>query len=146
MKKHIASFPLLLMLLILAASCSKEQKLSDKLNGKWIVQEIRFTNDSALTDFNNNRHFIEFFGGKRAYTATFLGVYTIDYADENLKDVVDTFRYDIKGDQLSITNTQSTAVRNLIRLRYKIETLNDAELFLNRTPLDTLTRHLKAIR
>lgn len=129
------------------SSCSKkEQELSDKLKGKWNVSEIRFNNDSLFNNFSKGLHSIEFWGGKRAYTTTFLGVYRIDYVDANTKDVADTFRYDIKSDQLSITSTQTNTVRNLIRYRYKIETLNGSELYLNKTPFDTTSAYLKAFK
>lgn len=130
---------------IIITSCNKkEQELSDNLKGKWNISEIRFNSDSLYNDFSKGKHSIEFFGGERAYTATLLGVYNIDYTDANLKDLADTFRYDIKGDQLAITNTKTTTVRNLIRFRYKIETLSGSELFLNKTPFDTTTAYIKA--
>jgi hypothetical protein len=120
--------------------------LSDELKGKWNISEIRFNSDSLFNDFAKGKHSIEFFGGEKAYTATMLGVYSIDYTDANVKDLADTFRYDIKGDQLAITNTKTITVRNLIRYRYKIETLNGTDLYLNRTPFDTTTAYLKAIK
>ncbi len=133
-------------LLLFSACSKKEQELSDNLKGKWNISEIRFNDDSIYNDFSKGKHTIEFFGGKRAYTSTFSGVYTIDYIDQNTKDIVDTFRYDIKGDQLAITTTKTNTVRNLIRYRYVIETLNGSELFLNKTPLDTTKSYLKAIK
>jgi hypothetical protein len=133
-------------ILILSSCSKKEQELSDQIKGKWTISEIRFNSDSLFNDFSKSKHTIEFFGGKRAYTSTFLGVYNIDYLDENIKDIVDTFIYDIKSDQLAITTTTTTTVRNLIRYRYKIETINGSELFLNKTPLDTTTAYLKAIK
>jgi hypothetical protein len=133
--------------LLIICSCSKkEQELSDNLKGKWNISEIRFNDDSVFNNFATGKHTIEFFGGKKAYTTTFLGVYNIDYVDQNTKDVADTFRYDIKGDQIAITSTKTTSIRNLIRYRYKIETLSGSELYLNRTPFDTTTAYLKAIK
>lgn len=137
--------------LLIFSSCSKkEQELSDKLKGKWTVSEIRFNEDS-IYNFSEGLHSIEFYGGKKAYTSTFLGVYRIDYIDNLLKDVADTFRYDIKDNQLSITTIDnnppsSTKTNKLIRFRYKIETLNSTELYLNRTPFDTTTAYLKAFK
>lgn len=146
-KNHIITVCLALFSMAILNSCSKqEQELSDQLKGKWNVSEIRFNSDSLFNDFSKGSHTIEFWGGKKAYTSTFLGVYRIDYIDANTMDVADTFRYDIKSNQLSITSTQTTTVRNLIRYRYKIETLNSSELYLNKTPFDTTSSYLKAIK
>jgi hypothetical protein len=135
------------ILISVMSSCKQqEQELSDGLKGKWNVSEIRFNSDSLFNDFSNGKHTIEFFGGERAYTATMIGVYTIDYTDANLKDLTDTFRYDIKGDQIAVTYTKSTTVRNLIRYRYKIETLSSTDLYFNKTPLDTTNAYLKAFK
>jgi len=133
-------------LLMLSACSKKEQELSDSLKGIWNISEIRFNDDSLFNDFSKSRHSIEFFGGKRAYTSTFTGVYRIDYTDAIVKDIADTFRYDIKGNQLAITTTKTNTVRNLIRYRYVIETLNGSELYLNKTPLDTTASYIKAIK
>jgi hypothetical protein len=152
MKKYINLYLYLYFfaILFLSACSKKEQDFSDKLKGKWKVSEIRVNSDSVYTDLSKGIHEIEFFGGKRAYTASFLGVYSINYFDENLKDVSDTFRYDIKNDQLAITSVKMVASSNptikLIRYRYKIETLNGSELYLNRTPFDTTNAYLKAIK
>ena len=151
MKKYINLFlGVNFFSLLIFSSCSKkEQELSDKLKGKWTVSELRFNEDSIYS-FAEGVHSIEFYGGKKAYTSTFLGVYRIDYVDQILKDVADTFRYDIKENQLNITNidnaSNTSKTFKLIRYRYKIETLNNTELYLNRTPFDTTTAYLKAFK
>lgn len=146
MKNKYCYFPIVLFVALLASACSKEQASSDKLKGKWQVTEIRFNDDSVFNDFSKISHEIEFFGGEKAYTTTFLGAYTINYSDENIKDIIDTFRYDIKNDQLAITYVKNSTVSKIIRYRYKIETLKESELYINRTPFDTITAYIKAIK
>lgn len=146
MKKYkILLFTLVVATSLIWSACSKEQKWSDKLKGKWNVEAIKLNNTTDV-DLSDAKHTIEFLGGKRAYTASFKGIYTIDYNDQLLKDISDTFRYDIKDNQIAITSSQTTKVRTLIRFRYILETLNGSELFFNKTPLDTTTAYLKANR
>jgi len=104
--KNTLLFSSFFWLLLFSACSKKEQELSDNLKGKWNISEIRFNDDSIYNDFSKGKHTIEFFGGKRAYTSTFSGVYTIDYIDQNTKDIVDTFRYDIKGDQVFLKSSE----------------------------------------
>jgi hypothetical protein len=144
MKIQVFFFSVLLSLVLL--SCQKEQEISDKLNGSWSVTEIRFGEDSVYNRFNAEKHQIEFMGGGRAYTSTFRGVYFIDYFDASKKDIQDTFRYDIKDNQLSITFTKTSTVKNLLQFRYKVESYEGSELFLNRQGIDTVMAGIKAIR
>lgn len=143
MRKYLAVI-LPIMLLILA--CGKEQKISDKIKGKWTISEIRFNQDSVYNVFDKEKHEIEFLGGRRAYTSTFKGIYFIDYLDASKKDIQDTFRYDIKNNQLSVTFVNNTTVFKLFRFRYKVESYKDNDLFLNREGIDTVMAGIRAIR
>lgn len=143
MRKYLAVI-LPIMLLILA--CGKEQKISDKIKGKWTISEIRFNQDSVYNVFDKEKHEIEFLGGRRAYTSTFEGIYFIDYLDASKKDIQDTFRYDIKNNQLSVTFVNNTTVFKLFRFRYKVESYKDNDLFLNREGIDTVMAGIRAIR
>ncbi len=133
-------------ILLLVASCSKEDEVMDQLKGNWQVSEIKFSEDSTFNNFSTGIHTIEFWDTERAYTATGKGVYRIDYADANIKDVADTFRFDIKEDQLSVTYSKTNLVKGLFRYRYKIQSYEGSELFLDRTGIDTVSAHLKANR
>lgn len=137
---------LIFPLFILTCSCRKEQKISNEIKGKWTISEIRFNQDSIYNVFDKEKHEIEFFGGTRAYTSTFQGVYFIDYFDATKKDIQDTFRYDIKDDELSVTFVKNTTVTKLLRYRYKVDLYKDRDLFLNRQGIDTVMAGLKAIR
>jgi|694.fasta_scaffold128041_2 hypothetical protein len=132
--------------LLFIVSCSKEDEVMDQLKGNWQVNEIQFNADSTFKDFSAGLHTIEFWDTERAYTATGKGVYRIDYSDASLKDVADTFRFDIKEDQLSVTYTQTNLVKGLFRFRYKIQSYEGSDLFLDRTGIDTVSAHLKANR
>jgi hypothetical protein len=137
---------LILPFFILICSCSKEQKISDEIKGKWTISEIRFNKDSIYNVFDKEKHEIEFFGGTRAYTSTLQGIYFIDYFDSLKKDIQDTFRYDIKENQLSITFVKNSNVSKLIRFRYRVESYKNNDLFLNREGIDTVMAGIKAIR
>lgn len=143
MRKYLAVI-LPIMLLILA--CGKEQEISDEIKGKWTISEIRFNQDSVYNVFDKEKHEIEFLGGRRAYTSTFKGIYYIDYLDASKKDIQDTFRYDIKNNQLSVTFVNNTTVFKLFRFRYKVESYKDNDLFLNREGIDTVMAGIRAIR
>jgi len=144
--KNTLCFFAAIFLLAGISSCSKEDAVMDKLKGNWQISEIKFSDDSTFNDFSGGNHYIEFWDTERAYTATGKGVYRIDYPNPDIKDFADTFKFDIKADQLAITFTQTNTAKNLIRYRYEIESFEGSELFLNRSNLDTVSAHLKANR
>lgn len=144
--KSINTFLLSFAIVALLSSCSKEDEVMSKLKGNWQVSEIQFAADSVLKDFSTGIHTIEFWETERAYTATGKGVYRIDYTDANIKDIADTFRFDIKEDQLSITYTKTNLVKGLFRYRYELKSFEGSELFLDRTGIDTVSAHLLANR
>jgi len=128
------------------SACKKEEKVALAMKGKWKITEIRFNKDSTITDFAPYNHTIEFLEYKNAYTASLRAIYTIDYLDTLKKDIKDsTVMYDIKGDNLSITKTLNSTKR-FIQFRYRIDEYKGDNLYLNRTPLDTVDAYIKAIR
>ncbi len=118
-------------------SCSKEQNAADQLNiGVWKITQLKWANGNEV-DITNNVHKMEFFPCTDAYTATCKGVYTLDYADTTKTDLLDTFEFDIKADELSFTAVKNsvgsnTFVTKILRQRYEIEQLTDSELALKR--------------
>ncbi len=118
-------------------SCSKEQNAADQLNaGIWKISLLKWANGKEV-ETTNDIHKMEFFPCTDAYTATCKGVYTLDYADTARIDLRDTFQFDIKGSELSITAVKSsvasnTFVNKILRQRYEIEQLTDSELALKR--------------
>ena len=118
-------------------SCSKEQNAADQLNtGVWKITQMKWANGNEV-EVTNNVHKMEFFPCTDAYTATCKGVYTLDYADTTKTDLRDTFEFDIKADELSITAVKNsvgsnTFVTKILRQRYDIEQLTDSELALKR--------------
>jgi hypothetical protein len=118
-------------------SCSKEQNAADQLNtGIWKITQLKWANGNEV-EVTNNVHKMEFFPCTDAYTATCKGVYTLDYADTTKTDLRDTFEFDIKADELSITAVKNsvgsnTFVTKILRQRYDIEQLTDSELALKR--------------
>jgi hypothetical protein len=118
-------------------SCSKEQNAADQLNtGVWKITQLKWANGNEV-EVTNNVHKMEFFPCTDAYTATCKGVYSLDYADTTKTDLRDTFEFDIKADELSITAVKNsvgsnTFVTKILRQRYDIEQLTDSELALKR--------------
>jgi hypothetical protein len=139
-------FALLIIASIVVNACRKENDVAIAMKGKWNVTEIRLNKDSAITDFTPYKHIIEFYESDNAYTASLRAVYTIDYADTLKKDLIDsTVRYEIKGNQITFSQPKKE-IRNFIWYRFRIDDYKGDNLFLNRTPIDTVESHLKAVR
>jgi hypothetical protein len=121
MKKIILFFSILFFL----SACSKEQRTSDKLVGKWQISSLKWANGNTI-DVTNDKHSIEFFDCEQAYTATCKGVYFLNYADTLKKDLNDTFKFEIKNDEISISSVKNsspgnTFVTKILRQRYIFE-------------------------
>jgi hypothetical protein len=143
--------PLILIFLIFS-SCYKEQKLADQLDGTWNIIELQWANNSII-DIGDDKHSIEFFPCEKAYTATCGGVYTLDYEDTSLVDLRDTFEFDIKEEELAVTNVKLTNNQNqyvirFLRQRFQIEQLDENTLQLDRirTFADSTAGFLKATK
>lgn len=126
----------LLCSLLLLSSCYKEQKSADTLKGTWSVNRIQWANGNDIA-IDGDSHRIEFLPCEQAYTATCTGVYFLDYADTLRPDLIDTFRFEIKGDEFSVSQIKSsvpsnTIVTRILRQRYRIESLEDAAFTFKR--------------
>jgi hypothetical protein len=138
--------------LLLLSSCYKENRLADKLAGTWQINELQWANGSFV-DVGADKHKIEFFGCEMAYTSTCEGVYQLDYADTLKKDLLDTFQFDIKDEELAVTSVKTTLSSNqyvvrFLRQRFQIEDLDDNNLYLKRikTFKDSTDGFLKATK
>lgn len=122
----LLAFPLAVLCLL--SACHKEQKSADLLQGTWNVNELQWAN-GAMVEKGSDVHKLEFLPCEQAYTATCTGVYHLEYADTLKKDLLDTFRFEIKEDEIAISNvklTQSsnTFVSRFFKQRFTIETLS----------------------
>lgn len=142
----------LLLGILLFSGCYKEQKLADKLTGTWNITDLQWANGSNV-EIEDDIHQIEFFDCEKAYTATCEGVYFVDYFDTSKIDLRDTFRFDIKNEELAVTNVQATTGANLfvvrfLRQRFSINQLDENILQLNRieTFRDSTQGFLKATK
>lgn len=149
MTKYLSIYILSILLL---TSCYKEQKLADKLEGAWNITELEWANGASV-EIGNDIHQIEFFNCEQAYTATCQGVYHLDYADSGKIDLRDTFRFDIKNEELAVTNVKVTTGTNqfvvrFLRQRFNINQLDENMLQLNRveTFRDSTQGFLKATK
>ncbi|MCB0819043.1 MAG: hypothetical protein KDC13_00355 [Bacteroidetes bacterium] len=136
----------------LLSSCYKENKLAEKLAGTWKIEESQWANGSDV-DLSADQHKIEFFDCEMAYTATCRGVYHLDYSDTLKTDLLDTFQFDIKKDELAVTSVKTTLSSNqfvirFLRQRFSIEDLGDNNLYLKRirTFKDSTDGFLKATK
>jgi hypothetical protein len=127
---------LFLAIFIAFSSCQKEQRTADKLVGKWQISTLKWANDSAV-DVTNNKHVLEFLDCDQAYSASCSGVYFLDYADTLKKDLNDTFKFELKNDEISISSVKSsspsnTFVTKILRQRYIFENINENSFDLKR--------------
>ena len=117
-------------------SCSKEQRTADKLVGKWQITSLKWANGNTI-DVTNDKHTLEFLSCDQAYTASCSGVYFLDYADTLKKDLNDTFKFELKYEEISISSVNSslpsnTFVTKILRQRYIFENKNDNSFELKR--------------
>jgi hypothetical protein len=140
------------LLVICFSACHKEQKSADKLIGTWQINELQWANGQAV-QINDDIHKIEFFSCDQAYTATCGGVYFLDYSDSTQVDLKDTIQFDIKNDELAVTNVKKTLSSNnfvvrFMRQRFTLDQLDKSELTLTRIPTfkDSTLGYLKATK
>ncbi len=124
------------VLLLLLSACSKEQKTSNELTGKWQISSLTWANGNTV-DVTNDKHSLEFFSCNKAYTTSCSGVYFLDYEDTLQKDLNDTFKFEIKNKEISISSVKNSDPSNsfvtkILRQRYIIEKLDDKLLDLKR--------------
>jgi hypothetical protein len=121
--------------ILLFTGCYKEQKLADKLAGTWNITDLEWANGASV-EIGADLHQIEFFNCEQAYTATCKGVYHLDYADSSKTDLRDTFRFDIKNEELAVTNVKATTGTNLFVVRFLRQRFNINQLDENMLQLD----------
>ncbi len=130
MKKKYFTF-LFVIVLFLFNGCKKEDKVLKKLVGTWEITEFKRAGGYVKSDFSTSKTTIEFIKYKKAYTATLKGIYKVDYTNPSITDVVDTFRYQLKGTEIDITSTQKNT--KLIKNRFKISNYKSSNIKLTRT-------------
>jgi len=149
MKKNYITFLFILIFSLFA--CKKEDRILKKLVGSWNIQEITRAGNYTKTDFTDV-YSIEFISHKKAYTSTMKGVFRIDYADQSKTDLVDTFQYQMKKDEIDITTVQNKKINNaypnitpsLLKKRFKIEGYKTNNIKLVRT--DSTDLYIKATK
>jgi len=114
-KKYFVSAACTLFLLI--TSCNKDQKLADHLAGNWRIDQIALS-DTSEVDLNVYKHSITFEPCEDAYTATCRAYYFIDSASVNI--YTDSIKYDLRGDELTVTYVQKQSVIGYLKHRFSI--------------------------
>ena len=166
MKKLIFNSIVFSLLLVLS-SCEKEaiSKKLGSIQGKWKITEFKYFEKYTIPatstkpkidtiydmndifDIKSDVHSIEFFENNNPYTASQRGVYKIDYSNELIKDLVDTFYFNVNKKEISfdIKNTKSIKYNNIYRkpilpqipfpmYRFEFDEPSSNQLFLNGTP------------
>lgn len=140
MKKYI----LLFIVTTIFTNCKKEDKILKKIVGTWTVNEIKRAGGYLKNDFSDAKTTFEFIQYDKAYTATMKAVYRVDYADASKVDMVDTFKFQMKGDELDIIAIQKSANIKFLRNRFTIKEYKDNKLHLSR--IDSTDLYIKATK
>lgn len=131
--------------LLAIQSCKKkEDRIMDKLKGTWTVSEYNRKSTGVVSSFPSSKNTLEFIYSKNAYTSSLKGVYKIDYFDTNIADVIDTFKYELKKEELSITKVQKASNVLFLRQRFKLDEYKNNTLKLTR--IDTTDFYIKATK
>lgn len=93
---------------LLLSSCYKEDRLVRNLEGRWQWTKIEDAPAMHISVNDSTQHFFQFLPCKRAYTASCRCVYTIEKNWLVPSAPSDTFIYDIKGNEMAITQFLST--------------------------------------
>jgi hypothetical protein len=127
---------LFLAIFIAFSSCQKDQRIADKLVGKWQISSLKWANGNTI-DVTNDKHSIEFLPCDQAYTASCSGIYSLDYSDTLKKDLNDTFKFELRENEISISSVKNstpgnTFVTKILRQRYIFENRSDNDIELKR--------------
>ena len=142
-----------LILLTTFIGCKKENVILKKLTGTWKIKEYTRAGAFTKTNFSDAEMTLEFIKYKNAYTATIKGVFRLDYTDVTKVDIIDTFQYQIKKDELDITFVQNkptvgitrpNVTPTFLKRRFKIEGYKTNEIKLTR--IDSTDLYIKAIK
>ena len=142
-----------LILLITFIGCKKENVILRKLVGIWKIKEYTRAGAFTKTNFSDGEMTLEFIKYKKSYTAKIKVVFKLDYTDVTKVDIVDTFQYQIKKDEIDITFVQNkptvgvtrpNLTPTLLKRRFKIEGYKTDEIKLTR--IDSTDLYIKAIK
>lgn len=128
MKKII----LLFIVISVFTSCKKENKIHKNLVGTWNFTEITRAGGYSKTDFSDAKTTFEFIKYDKAYTATMKAIYKVDYTDPSKTDMIDTFKYQMKGDELDIIAIQKSINIKFLRNRFTVKEYKNNKLHLSR--------------
>ena len=138
------------LLIVIFSSCKKENMINKKMEGTWTFSEIKLKS-GTVSDFTTEKRTLQFFKYKNAYTRTMKGVYRVDFSDPNKGPFIDTFEYQIKGNELDITKIQNSKVNGIfsnsyviLKRRFSIEEYKKNVLRLVRK--DTTDLYIKATK
>ncbi len=113
--------------------------------GIWTVTEL--STKKGLLDINSEKRTLEFFKEKKAYTKTLMGIYKVDYTDPIKVDLVDTFRYELKNDELAGSYAKKSFAKALFdNKRYKIKELTNSNISLQRIDSTDFNLYIKATK
>lgn len=135
---------IVVLFLVLAFACKKEDRILNKLEGTWTVSEYNRKSTGVVSDFSSQKMTFEFLPYKKAYTRTLKAIYKLDFNDASLIDVIDTFSYELKKDELSITKVQKSINTQFLRQRFTISEYKNNQLTLTRK--DTTEYYIKATK
>ncbi|MCS6982098.1 MAG: hypothetical protein N2110_04390 [Flavobacteriales bacterium] len=98
-------------LVVALTACSKEQRLIRQLEGQWQWQKIEEAPVAHIGISDSVQHFFRFLACRRAYTSSCRCVYSMEKSGVTPVTLVDTLIYDLKSDEMSITQflSQKTA-------------------------------------
>jgi hypothetical protein len=135
---------IVVLFLMIAFACKKEDRILNKLKGTWTVSEYNRKSTGVVNSFPSSKNTFEFIYSKNAYTSSLKGVYKVDYFDANIADVIDTFKYELKKEELSITKVQKSVNVSFLRQRFKLDEYKNNNLTLTR--IDTSDYYIKATK
>ncbi len=131
-------------------ACKKENKINKNMVGTWEITELKNKN-TTITDFSSGKRTMQFFKYKNAYTSTMKGVYRVDYSDNNKASIIDTFEYQLKNEELDITQIKNKTTNGVfnntfvfLRRRFKIEGYKTNSIKLTR--IDSADLYIKATK
>lgn len=142
-----------LILIATFNGCKKENIILKNLTGIWKINEYNRAGAFTKTNFSDGEMTLEFIKYKKAYTATIKGVFRLDYSDVTKVDIVDTFQYQIKKNEIDITFVQNKPTVGITRpnltptflkRRFKIEGYKTDQIKLTR--IDSTDLYIKAIK
>lgn len=119
----------LLFSMILFTNCKKENKINKNLEGVWNLSGYNRSGGYTKSDFSQEKMSFEFSKYKQAYTQTMKGVFVVDFADQTLVDIRDTFSYELKNEEFVISKIKAgSKYTTLLKNRFKIEEYKDNKL------------------